>query len=63
MTQIIIAIALWCGEPNQMRSSIAGSYTYTSDVVRDCRTKAFQCMEEAKWAEAKLGDCLGRNLK
>lgn len=76
MTQIIIAIALWCGggerilskekvtDPVKEKPGYFYGYNYQETYTcafDECRKNAFECMEKGKWSESKLPDCLGRN--
>lgn len=71
MTEIIIAIAIWCGGSPSYLEPIkdkGGMETYAVNVkygcqFDKCRQKALECMAKAQWNEKKLPQCLGDNLK
>lgn len=42
MTNIVMAIALWCGSPIQDRSM----WIYSPEQVNDCRKQLFACVEK-----------------
>lgn len=68
MTQLLIAIAVWCGGVGRVakfnedgRCSGCGWDSSKPAYMEACRRDLLECMQKNKWKESKLQECILQN--